>query len=78
MALMRSKTGKVFGGYTSKGWDSVSKWREDAEAYIFSLDRLQVYRVKTPGKALYCRDDWGPSFGGCALGFPSGPFNYED
>ena len=29
IALMRSKAGKVFGGYTAKGWDSVSKWKED-------------------------------------------------
>jgi hypothetical protein len=42
---MRSKAGKVFGGYTSKGWDSVSKWKEDEEAFIFSLNRLQTYKV---------------------------------
>jgi hypothetical protein len=43
---MRSKAGKVFGGFTMKHWQSpwVEGYVEDLEAFIFSLDLRKEYR----------------------------------
>jgi len=42
---MKSKAGKVFGGFISIPWKSYGGWASDNEAFIFSVDRLKVYPV---------------------------------
>jgi hypothetical protein len=62
---MKSKPGKIFGGFTNIDWKSPDsgEWASDNEAFIFSIDRLQVYPVIKQSEAVYLNKDWGPSFG---------------
>ena len=75
---MKSKAARVFGGFTQQSWDNKSKWKKDEKAFIFSIDRKQIYRVKDAQKAIFCYSNYGPSFGGGALGVAGDPLNKED
>jgi hypothetical protein len=69
ITIMKSKAGKVFGGLAMQSWDSETEdFKADEKAFIYSIDRQQIYRVIDTQKALYCRSNWGPCFGWCALG----------
>ena len=55
IVVMKSKAGKIFGGFTRQTWESLGgQLKEDEKAFIFSLDLLKVYRVAAPSKAVYC------------------------
>ena len=52
---MKSKAGKIFGGFLNISWESPAsdKWgAPDNEAFIFSIDRLQVYPVLKQAEAV--------------------------
>jgi hypothetical protein len=53
------------------------KWKKDEKAFIFSMDRKQIYRVVKAQLAIFCRSDTGPSFGGEALEVAGDPLNKE-
>jgi len=67
ITIFKSKAAKVFGGFTQQSWDSQTGWKNDEKAFIFSMDRKQIYTVKNAKDAIYCDSFWGPSFGGWAL-----------
>jgi hypothetical protein len=74
--VMKSKAGRVFGGFAMKSWDSKTQGlKADEKAFIYSIDRQQIYRVIDSQKALYCRSDRGPCFGYAALGLLGDPLN---
>ena len=78
ITIFKSKAERVFGGFTQENWDSKSKWIKDERAFIYSIDKNQIYSVFDAQKAIYCYSDWGPSFGGCALGVRGDLLNKED
>ena len=79
MTIYKSKAQRVFGGFTQEGWESGSgKWKKDEKAFIFSMDRKQIYRVVNAQNAIYCDSSYGPTFGGHALGLSGDPINKED
>ena len=53
-------------------------WKKDEKAFIFSIDRKQIYRVVQAQNAIYCNSNRGPCFGGYALGLCGDPLNKED
>ena len=59
----------VFGGYTDVAWDSSNNFKEDHNAFIFSLVNKENKPVKIPIKkndfadAIYCSSCCGPAFG---------------
>jgi hypothetical protein len=60
---MKSNAAKVFGGFTKESWENcggLGKWKEDEKAFIFSIDRKQIYRVVNAQNAIFCRSDCGP------------------
>jgi hypothetical protein len=76
---MRSKAGRVFGGFADQSWDSDSDdYKADENAFIFSIDRQQIYRPVASQKAIYSKSTWGPSFGCDALGLVGDELNAED
>ena len=76
---MKSKAGRVFGGFAMQSWDSKTQgWKADEKAFIYSIDRQQIYRVIESQKALRCSSSWGPSFGYAALGLADDPLNDEN
>ena len=79
ITIMKSKSGRIFGGFTRQHWDSPqqAKLKEDYQAFLFSIDLQKKYKVISPGNAIYCNSEWGPSFGGMALALISDPLNKE-
>jgi hypothetical protein len=59
----------IFGGYTDAAWDSSNNFKEDHNAFIFSLVNKENKPVKIPIKkndfadAIYCSSCCGPAFG---------------
>ena len=53
-------------------------YKNDDRAFIFSMDRKQIYRhIKDNGK-IYCHTSYGPSFGYIELSLQGDPLNKED
>lgn len=46
ISIIKSKCGKVFGGYTSTAWSSVRGYKKDEKAFLFSLTNKIKYRAK--------------------------------
>jgi hypothetical protein len=78
ITIFKSKPGRVFGGFTQQSWDDKSKYKKDEKAFIFSMDRKQIYRVVQGQNAIYCGSDCGPCFGGNALSVDGDPLNKYD
>jgi len=55
---------RVFGGYADQRWNSVSKSHQRSTGtFLFSVDEREKYSLITPNTAIYCRSDYGPTFG---------------
>ena len=66
--------GFIFGGFTTKSWDSTSFWKSDPNAFLFSLTnkdnkpcKMNIDQNKHQN-AIYCHSYMGPSFGFSAFG----------
>ncbi len=62
LVLIKSAGNRRFGGFTTQTWDS-SGWKDDKNAFLFSLDKQRIYSYKNDGNAIYCNKDYGPTFG---------------
>ena len=67
ITIFKSKADRVFGGFTQQSWDDKSFYKKDEKAFIFSIDRKQIYRVVQAQNAIYSHSGWGPSFGNTSL-----------
>jgi hypothetical protein len=64
ITIYKSKADMVFGGFTQQSWDSYTGYyKNDEKAFIYSIDRKQIYRVVDAENAIFCHSNWGPSFG---------------
>ena len=64
ITLIETTKGKRFGGYTSLDWDSSSEWKNDLEAFLFSLDNDKKYDVIPDASyKVYSNGGYGPWFG---------------
>ena len=65
LVLVKTKTGKRFGGFTSLHWSYASNnYANDSKAFVFSLDNKECYKCNNSGNAIYCNSSYGPTFGG--------------
>ena len=87
LVLIHSSGNIRFGGFTSNIWESTPSvlFKDDKNAFIFSLDNQKIYLYKNDGKAIKCRKDFGPCFGyGPKIGIYGNPleqkklFSYVD
>ena len=67
LVLIETINGKRFGGYTTQSWEGESINKKDNEAFVFSLDKLQVYNIITDQPAIGCYPTYGPVFLGCQI-----------
>ena len=70
LVLIKSAGNRRFGGFTSAQWSSPSsgEYKDDPNAFLFSLDKQKIYSYKKNGKAICNRKDYGPIFGsGCDI-----------
>ena len=80
LTLMRSRAGKVFGGFTMKHWQSpwLVGYVEDPEAFLISLDLKKEYRVKNHKNAIFVGASYGPIFGNKDIEFKANLSNLNE
>ena len=67
LVLVKSGKGKRFGGYTTCSWKGDGIEKKDENAFIFSLDKMQIYDILPGEKAIGCYPRFGPVFLGCQI-----------
>ena len=63
LVLIKSAGNRRFGGFTTAKWSSSNEYKEDPNAFLFSLDKQKIYSHKNNGKAIYVHSSSGPYFG---------------
>ncbi len=64
LTVIKSKGNRKFGGFTRQIWDKSSGFKKDEKAFLFSLDKKKIYKIKS-GKeyyAIWCGNNYGPIF----------------
>jgi len=46
ISMIKSKCGRIFGGYTSAPWTSLRGYKKDEKAFLFSLTQKIKYKAK--------------------------------
>ena len=82
LVLIKSANNKRFGGYTSCSWEGNSIEKKDENAFVFSLDKMQIYDIIQGEDAIGCYPKYGPVFLGCQIRifdefFTNGGTTYE-
>ena len=67
LVLVKSGNGKRFGGYTTCNWKGNSIEKKDENAFVFSLDKMQIYDIIPGEDAIGCYQKYGPVFLGCQI-----------
>ena len=67
LILIKTTDGKRFGGYTSCDWKGNSIDKKDDNAFIFSLDKMEIYDIIPGEEAIGCYPSYGPVFLGCQI-----------
>ena len=72
------------GGYTSLSWTSTGYYKEDADAFVFSLtesadnSNALTFKPLDSKNAVYHNSGCGPNFGGNSLSLKNNPLNGAD
>ena len=66
-AVLESTNGKRFGGFTSCSWEGNSIEKKDEDAFVFSLDKKEIYDILPEEDAIGCYPKYGPVFLGCQI-----------
>ena len=67
LVLIETIDEKRFGGYTTQSWGGDGIDKNDDEAFVFSLDKLQIYNIISGQPAIGCYPKYGPVFLGCQI-----------
>ena len=67
IVLIETLNGRRFGGYTSQSWEGDGVEKKDPNAFVFSLDKMETYKVIPNKEAIGCYQDYGPVFLGCQI-----------
>ena len=63
VSVVKTTKGKTFGGFTARSWDSSSGYKQDPQAFLFSLDLQAIYPITDHTKSINCSSGYGPIFG---------------
>jgi hypothetical protein len=70
MVVIKTIKGIKIGGYTEQTWlnekEKNGELKEDNQAFVFSLDKYEIYNIKKGEKAIWCHPEYGPCFYGKA------------
>ena len=68
--LVQTEFDKVIGGYTPLRWVADHQGRfmvdENGQSFLLSINLRQIFKIKDYNYAIFCRQDYGPHFGGGA------------
>jgi len=63
IVIIRSDTGKIFGGYADQTWDASGHYKVSDKVFIFDINEKKQYlQIDPRGGAMYCTSN-GPIFG---------------
>ena len=62
LTLVKTSNGYRCGGFTNAPWDSRGDYKQDNDAFVFSMDTRSKYK-STDSNSIYCGSDYGPTFG---------------
>ena len=82
LVLIETDKGKRFGGFTTCSWAGDCQEKKDEDAFVFSLNKMQVYENIPSELAIGCYPNYGPIFLGCQIriydnAFTNGGTTYE-
>ena len=82
LVLIETDKGKRFGGFTTCSWAGDCQEKKDEDAFVFSLNKMQVYENIPSELAIGCYPNFGPIFLGCQIriydhAFTNGGTTYE-
>lgn len=65
IVFIKSEGKRRFGGFASECWEPKKdpKFKEDKNAFLFSLDKQKMYDCINEDNAIFCGANFGPSFG---------------
>jgi uncharacterized protein YfeS len=65
LLLVKLIDGNILGGYITKDWDNHSGWKQDQDAFVFSLTQNVkcITNSNNSYNAFYCDSGYGPYFG---------------
>ena len=67
VVLIKTKDGKKFGGYTSIGFSNFNRSSHDDTAFIFSIDKREIYPNIRGKNAIDSYYNYGPCFSGDSI-----------
>ena len=67
IVLVETDKGKRFGGFTKQSWAGNCEDKNDSDAFIFSLDKMETYDNIPGDEAIGCYPKFGPIFLGCQI-----------
>ena len=67
IVLVETDKGKRFGGFTTQSWAGNCEDKNDSDAFIFSLDKMETYDNIPGDEAIGCYPKFGPIFLGCQI-----------
>ena len=63
LTLIRNTKGYRCGGFTTQSWSSSGSYKNDSNAFLFSLDYKEQYFTYDGTNAIYDNGSYGPTFG---------------
>ena len=63
VTFVKSKSGRKFGGFSEKAWNSTGSYYIDNNTFLFSLDTKECYFYKKGNKCMYGYSFYGPVWG---------------
>ena len=65
LTIFRLTDGNILGGYTTKDWDNSNSWKQDQNAFLFSLTENVkcITNSNNSYNAIYGHNQYGPNFG---------------
>ena len=67
IVFIETINGNRFGGFTTQSWEGDGIDKKDENAFVFSLDKLQIYNIISNQPAIGCYPKYGPVFLGCQI-----------
>ena len=83
LSLIKNKKGVRLGGFTKCEWKNEDIIIEDQDAFLFSLDYLEKYKILKPCYAISCATDgfyliFGNNLDGCGIYLDEDRFNFKN
>ena len=80
--MIKNKKGKRFGGFARSEWKNERKLIYDSDAFLFSLEHLEKYKILKPYYALFSAKDgfyliYGNNLDGCGLYLDEDRYNKQ-